>query len=567
MSRTVRVVIELKGQSKVEKQFDQVRAKQKLAQEATKAQNIEYGRQKRLEASLAISKAKLSHAQSGLTKSFLLGNLAARAITAAVNGFFGSLRFATTGVIDFEFAMAKSQAIIGITGVQLKSLEDSIRGIASSSPRTAAEVANTALSMSKLGLASHEVENALEGVIGLSVALDEDVNRVGETMVAVKNVFGLSASELTEVSDKLFTAFGSSALNLEKFSTAFSFAGATANLAGVSFEQTAAVMGLLSDAGIKASTIGTQLRKVFTELDDSGSKASQAIGGETIKTIGLSEALRRLRPIITDAGKAKELFGRTASSVITVLTRNVDKIDELTGSITDMEKTTEDAAKTMNDTFLGQIKRLQSEFLNLAIAISKSHGWIKGAFGFLSDYLSDAGKAMDKYSKQREVFEKEFGRPMSTSTADLKEANRLLDELAVKNQKIEGGLLPPGLGPSQLSSQPGVEAEDPEAVSLKEQADEAERAAKAVERANKAKEESIKALIGSYQELKVKADLAELGRGPEVDNLIVKYEQLGIKLQELGQDGKALQIFQEIRSIQTKIAEERKKILKSSKKN
>jgi TP901 family phage tail tape measure protein len=313
----------------------------------------------------APSARKLSMLQKGLTNSFIKGNLAARGISIAYNSLRRAMAFGVVGAISYEFAMAKVAAISGATSDEVTALDRAVSDLAVVSPRTATEVANTALAMSKLGLEAKDVMASLDGVIGLSIALDENVEEVGKALVNVKNVFKKEAHELLQISDQLFTGFANSALSLEKFSTAFSFAGGTAELAGVEFEELVGVMGTLENAGIRSSTIGTQLRAVFLELDNASSKAGRAIGGQTIKSLGLVEALNRLKDAELGSLEIRKLFGKRAVSVVAALLNNVDAVDQLTRKVEESEGANKRAAKALKGTMFNALKELSSAWLEL----------------------------------------------------------------------------------------------------------------------------------------------------------------------------------------------------------
>lgn len=331
--------------------------------------------------------------------------IAARMVSGAYTKVANSIIFGISQAVDFELAITKVAVIAGITGDEMTSLDSAVRDLAASSPKTATEVAKAALAMAKLGLSGLEVQNALEGVIGLSVALDENVESVGETMVNVKNVFDKEASELTSIADQMFTAFSNSALNLEKFGTAFSFAGGAANLAGVEFEDLTALMGILSNSGIKASTIGTQLRSIFIDLSDASSKAGRLIGGQTIETIGLEEALKRVRDAELSAGEAKSIFGKRAVSVIDILTKNIDKFTELSDVVKAAEGDVADASKTLEDTMANAAKRVSSEFTELNITLSKLYGPpVKAGLGAIADLFKIlSGRVEDTGAELKET--------------------------------------------------------------------------------------------------------------------------------------------------------------------
>lgn len=385
----------MKGQNTVSKGLDEARIKtEQLRQETIKNSNAEkQANATRREAlaslrqsvlienqlrvarkNLGVDTEKLSYIQKRLTASYLTGNIAARAISFTVSSMARAFGFVVGAAIEFEFSMTKIGVIAGVAGADLTSLEKTIRTIAIQSPKTASEVAEAALAMAKMGVSGKELEDSLEGVVGLSTVLDESVESVGKTLLAVTKVFGLSTGQMTETASKLFTLLASSALDLEQFSTAFAYVGPTARMAGIEFEQMGAMMGVLADNGIKASTIGTQLRQVFSRLDTSSSKASLAVGAQSIKVNGLRATLEALKPQIKESGDAFELFGLRAIPVIDILINNADAIDKLALRSKNMEKNLKSASDLMRDTLKGSIDGVGGAFEELGIVLMDIFG-------------------------------------------------------------------------------------------------------------------------------------------------------------------------------------------------
>lgn len=374
-SRVIKIILQEKGAAKVAKSVDKVSLSAKNVGSAVAIANRELKRLKQSQKAATASSKKLEIATKGMTNQFIKVNLASRAISRGIILMTSAFASGIGAAISFEFTIAKISTISGVAGDNLMSLENTIKGIASVSPKTSTQVAQAALEMSKMGLAGKDLENALAGVVNLSVALDEEVSTVGQTLVNVKNVFQQDATEMLNIADKMFTTLGNSALNLEKFGTAFSFAGASARLAGVSFEELSGLMGVLADNGIKASTIGTQLRQVFTRLDDPTSNVSKLLGEQSIKTRGLSETLGILNGVIKNSGDAKKLFGQRAIGVINILTENISKIEELTKKTDAMQKSTEKAADTLSSTTVeGGLRKIASAWELLFINMNKAQG-------------------------------------------------------------------------------------------------------------------------------------------------------------------------------------------------
>jgi len=376
---------------------------------------------------LAAANKKLAVSTKGMVNQFIKVNLASRGISKGIQLMTQAFAAGITASINFEYTMAKISAISNVTGHNLARLEGTIKAIAKASPKTGTEVAAAALEMSKMGLAGQDLEDSLEGVVNLSVALDENVAAVGQTLVNVKNVFQKDASEMNDIADKMFTTLGNSALNLEKFGTAFSFAGAGARLAGVSFEELSGMMGVLADNGVKASTIGTQLRKVLTNLDDPTSKVSKLIGANSIQNLGLAGTFEVLSEAINNSGDAKKLFGRTAISVIDILSRSGEEMGNLTEKIVDMEKSTRSAADALGNTFQGKLDKVASAWENMFTSMGNSEV-IKASLGSIADDMNKLSDSTVGWMKKYSILWRRF-----TPVGSLKQIwNDLWDASAAK---------------------------------------------------------------------------------------------------------------------------------------
>lgn len=336
-----------------------------------------------------------THLQNGLTSSFIKGNLAARAISAGYLAIRDSLRLSIGEAIAFEHNMTKIAAITETGGASLRSLEGTIRSLSLATNQNQNELAKTALEMGKMGLTGPQVEEALGGVARLARALDEDLVRTGETVVAVMNAYGFSTSEAGKITDQLAFTVKASALSIETFGTAFSYVGGTAKAAGVDFLELQGSMDVLSNAGIKASTIGTQLRRVIADLSDPSSKAGKAIGGQTIETLGLVGALQALREKNIDIAGLTEIFGRTASSVSSILIRYSDVIGDLAQKTGEATGVTQGMSDQMNLTFKSALDGITTAWIDLGIEISKSTGFLATFARTAKDTLEMVGQGMN----------------------------------------------------------------------------------------------------------------------------------------------------------------------------
>lgn len=145
------------------------------------------------------------------------------------------------------------------------------------------------------------------------------------------------------VTDVMAAALNNSALTLDSFADGIKYVSPVAAAVNVSLEETASMMSVLADAGIKGTQAGTSLRRIFTMLTDSGKPLQQRL--DELAKSGL-----------TLAG-ANDEVGLYAQTALLVLTRYKTKIDELNQAYKEAKGETNDMARAMED--------------NLATAITK----------------------------------------------------------------------------------------------------------------------------------------------------------------------------------------------------
>lgn len=367
---------------------------------------------------------KHTHLQNGLTNSFIKGNLEARAISLAFESVAKSLQYISTEAIQFESNLTKIAVITDTGKASLASLEETVRSLALSTNQSQNEIAKTALEMAKMGFSGNQLEEALGGVVKLSRALDENLVKTGETVVSVLNAYGLAGSDANKITDELAYTVKASALNIESFGTAFAYVGGTAKAAGVSLTELQGAMDVLSNAGIKASTIGTQLRRIIADLADPSSKAGQVLHGQTIESLGLVGALEALKEKNIDLAGLTEIFGRTASSVSSILIRYAGIVKDMAQETEKAQGINDSMSQGMNTTLLSSLQGIKTAWADLGITISKSTGFVK-------DFADQTRLALDTISEAMSQADwvKKFREANPKATSDIINRGSLVREL------------------------------------------------------------------------------------------------------------------------------------------
>ena len=276
-------------------------------------------------------------------------------VTAPIVGL-GAL--AVKAATDFEFSMAKVQAVSKFTADEMQRLETQAQELGASTSRSASDVAALQLELAKLGKSSTEIEQMTEGVLSLSIAFDQELGETARVVGATLNQFGLDASESGRIADNMATLFGSSALDLEKFDTAMRTVGPTASAMGLSVEEAGAALGILVNAGVDASTAGTALTKSLTTLAKEGMSGAEAVNALTSGNLSVAQAF--------------EVFGDRAGKIIPILQGTSNEFAELTQKQIEGSGAALEARQILEDTAQGGFDKLRSAVEALGISFGEA---------------------------------------------------------------------------------------------------------------------------------------------------------------------------------------------------
>jgi TP901 family phage tail tape measure protein len=338
---------------------------------------------------------------------------------------------------DFQQEIKTLQAISGATGEEMAALERNARSLGAATQFTALEVAQLQTNFARIGLTAPEIIEATEATINLAIATTESVTRASEVVGAAINGFSLAADQSGRVTDVLAESFNRTALSLDKYAEAQKFAATVATAAGVNIEGTAAAMGILADAGLEGSNIGTVLRRVFSDLSTEGSKLSNEIGFVVKDTDDFTRAMELLSEAGIDNSKAFDLVGRVAQSGLLALAARGKDVAQLTR---DFEAAGGAAARTaaiVGDTLAQDFLKAKSAIEGLRInVVSLAGDALRGAvqgFTSLVDLLNEFTKIPVSEQLEAERLELNSLVTALTLSNEGEEArSRLITEISVK---------------------------------------------------------------------------------------------------------------------------------------
>lgn len=275
--------------------------------------------------------ARISDGSLALIQTRLLANY------TIINSVSGAFKYLLGYVIELDKELRNLQAITGVSENGLKSLKTSIVDTANATRYTSLEVAKAATILGQAGLSVDQIKETLKPIAELATASGTELTTATEVITSTLNVYELQMSEAARVTNALTTAVNESKADIGGMQYALQYAGKSAADLGISFEETAAAVAAMTQAGIKSrSTLGTGLRSILVELVNPTAKLQkqlQSVGltldDIDVRALGFTKVLRNLRDAGFGVAEAYAGMERRSASALTALMSQVDFMDEL----------------------------------------------------------------------------------------------------------------------------------------------------------------------------------------------------------------------------------------------
>ncbi|XTY09742.1 phage tail tape measure protein [Enterococcus faecium] len=286
---------------------------------------------------------------------------------------------------NFEEQMSRVKAISGATGKSFDELRQQAVDLGAKTAFSAKESAAGMENLASAGFNAQEIMKAMPGLLDLAAVSGGDVALASENTATALRGFGLEASEAGHVADVFARAAADTNAEVGDMGEALKYVAPVANSMGISLEETAAAIGIMSDAGIKGSQAGTTLRGALSRLARP-TKAMQ----DTMDNLGVSfyDADGKMKPLKTQVELLKKafegltpeqqqnalvtLYGQESlSGMMALIDKGPDSLGKLTKSLKDSDGAADDMARTMQDNMNSSIEQMFGAFESAAIVIQK----------------------------------------------------------------------------------------------------------------------------------------------------------------------------------------------------
>ena len=341
-------------------------------------------RQREALAKVSAQQAKLSRVKERYqTGKSLAGNAAAAGaagVGIATAGTMAGVKLLTPG---YEFAQKNSelQAVLGVDkqSPEMQALRKQARQLGDNTAASADDAAGAQIIIAKSGGDAAAIQAATPVTLNMALSNKRTMEENAALLTGMKSAFQLSNDKVAHIGDVLSMTMNKTAADFDGMSDALTYAAPVAKNAGVSIEETAAMVGALHDSKITGSMAGTGSRAVMSRLQAPTGKAYDAIKELGVKT---SDSKGNTRPIFSilkemqrsfeknnlgtgqRAEYMKTIFGEEASSAAAVLmtAASTGKLDKLTAAFKASDGKTDELVKVMQDNLGGDFKEFQSAY-------------------------------------------------------------------------------------------------------------------------------------------------------------------------------------------------------------
>lgn len=354
------------------------------------------------------------------------GLAAGRAIATGLKfGAVGAVALGAASVktsMDFTKTMNTMKAVAGVPAPALEHLRDLAIDLGASTVFSANEAGEAMLELAKAGIAPADIQaGALANTLSLATAGDLELADAATVAANAMNVFGLSGEDSQRAVDALAGAANASSADVDQLAMSLAQGGLAAANAGLSIEETTAVLAAFADAGLKGSDAGTSLKTFMLSLVPSTERASTAMKdlgidfvdaqGNILPMAGIADELQGGLKGLTQAEQQlalKTMFGTDAFRAATIVAKEgadglakyqketsktgtaaevaAAKMEGLPGAIERLKGAAETAMLTLGDALAPAVESVAnglSDLINWATegegAFQKMVGWWEGA--------------------------------------------------------------------------------------------------------------------------------------------------------------------------------------------
>lgn len=316
--------------------------------------------------------------QKGHALSSRVRDVSASALSIATSGAAAATSLLRPG---YNFAQAEStlQAATGLNkhSAELQALKTQARNIGTTTASSVNDAVQAQISIARSGGNTDDIKAAAPVALDMALGNNHTVEENVQLLMRTKDAFGLASNQVAHLGDVISATLTTGSTSFEDLNDALTSIAPVAQNAGVSVEQTTAMISALAKNGITGSQAGTGVRAMLQQLQVPNEDALKTINALGVKTVDDKGNLRPFFTILSEMQKAfdennpgsaqqteslKTIFGEEAITPAKTLMKAASngQLNELTQASQQSDGSTAIQASVQQDNLGGDVKKLQA---------------------------------------------------------------------------------------------------------------------------------------------------------------------------------------------------------------
>lgn len=193
----------------------------------------------------------------------------------AIGGAMSAIGSSFSQTMEYQNTMRTTQAILqngtdSYSQNSFKNMEATVRNVGVKTKFSAPEVASAARFLAMAGYDIDAINAAIRPIADLALIGDSDLGETADKMTNIMTTFQIAPDRMREAANIMATTATRSNTDLMMLAESAKYGGGVANMYGRNdpnlFADTMALFGVMSNAGIQASSAGTALRMMYQNL-------------------------------------------------------------------------------------------------------------------------------------------------------------------------------------------------------------------------------------------------------------------------------------------------------------
>lgn len=337
----------------------------------------------------------------------------------AGTALYGAASAATAlaqAALEADLNMRTMAAVLGLTINQAKELDKDVRKLGETYGGTTTEIEQVALALGRAGVETQDIAKATEITLKMARLTGDTFEQSANAVISFQQVFGNTTS-LETLGNKLAYVANQSRLSTQDIGTLSNYALAAAKDVGLTEDAVGGLAAAFSNAGVNASTIGTQIRRFTTLLTDNSEAVTSFFNEAGVSQSKLAlqisrggkdsnEAMMKFATTLQnmDAQTFTKLTGQMdilAANSLALIRNNADNINTYMSDLQKGLSTQLDSVSLIVDATKVKIETLWNSISNSAInSINSTVEWFDLRIDGMYYSWLDLGMKMNKAGQE-----------------------------------------------------------------------------------------------------------------------------------------------------------------------